>query len=290
MTGLFLTMKTVKIVKNWDEPNLLRQTPGGQGVWNSVHFTLQPLVNCDYLLVLNFIPDDLRPTRPTLYTWAMMQEPHIPGKFDWVVDGHERFDRVFSHVPMTDNDKYLDTQTCLPWHIDKTYDELILLSCPKKTKRISWITSNKRTFPGHKLRMDFFDHIVRRVDLKLDVFGYGINPVRDKWDGLAPYKYSLAVENSSSMHYWTEKVADCFLSYCLPFYSGCINLGDYFPKESYIEIDIKNVEKSVDIIKSAISSNQWKKRLGAIMEARELVLNKYQLFPFVENQIEQFED
>ena len=31
--GVDTTMKRVKIIKNWTDPDPLRQTPGGKGVW-----------------------------------------------------------------------------------------------------------------------------------------------------------------------------------------------------------------------------------------------------------------
>lgn len=279
-------MKSVKIIKNWDEPDLIRQTPGMSGIWKDIRFSFDHHAECDYLIVLNFIPDDIVIDTVPGKTWALMQEPYIANKFDWVVSGHDKFDKVFTHHVLTGGDKYVGTQTCLPWHINKTYDSLSTLEIPAKSKTLSWITSNKRVFPGHKERMTFYEALTNRSDIELDLFGYGINPIVDKWDGLAPYKYSLAIENSSSPHYWTEKISDCLLSYSLPFYYGCTNLADYLPEDCFIQIDINQVDRTVDTINRAIAENQWEKRIDAIREARQLILNKYQLFPFIADQIE----
>lgn len=280
-------MKKVKIIKNWDEPDLLRQTPGGHGVWDEVQFSFDQQSNYDYLIVLNYIPDDMKSEIVPGRTWGFMQEPYIEHKFDWVVQGHEQFDKVFTHHMFDDAEKYVGTQTCLPWHIGKSIDELLTMEIPMKNRCLSWITSNKTTFPGHKVRMKFYEHISTRKDLKFDLFGYGFNTIVDKWQGLAAYQYSLAIENSSSEHYWTEKVSDCLLSYSLPFYYGCTNLEDYLPSDSFIRIDINDVEESVKIINAAIASDQWNKRLDAIRKARLLILNEHQLFPFIANQINQ---
>ncbi len=280
-------MKQVKIIKNWTEPDLLRQTPGGNGIWDDVQFTFAPKQECDYLIVLNYIPNDYSTIKRPQQVWAFIQEPYIPGKFDWVTEGHEQFSKVFTHYIFNQSEKYIGTQTCLPWHVNKTYDQLISTAIPKKTKNLSWITSNKKSFPGHKARMKFYDNICDNKEIDIDIYGYGINAIEDKWDGLVPYKYSLAIENSSGEHYWTEKIADCFLSYCLPIYYGCTNLNEYFPEDSFIQIDIKDVDTCISIINRTINSTQWEKRLDAIIEARELVLHKHQLFPFVVNQINQ---
>lgn len=280
-------MKRVKIIKNWKNPDLLCQTPECKGLWGNVQFTLDPDASCDYLVVLNYIPDKFSSLEIPEKTWAIIQEPYVPGIFDWVVQGHESFQRVFTHHIFNDNPKYFATQTCLPWHVNKSYDELVSIGIPRKTRGMSWITSSKQVFPGHKKRMRYYENLMLQKEFDLDVFGHGIQPIEDKWDGLAPYKYSLAIENSSSKHYWTEKLADCFLAYTLPIYHGCTNLGDYFPEKSFIQIDIDDFENSIEAIKKVIEENPWEERIEAIIEARELVLKRYQLFPFLENQINQ---
>ncbi len=71
-------------------------------------------------------------------------------------------------------------------------------------------------------------------------------------------------------------------------YYGCTRITDYFPAEALIQIDI-NAPDVVEQIKSAVSSHAWQRNLDAIAYARELVLNRYQLFPFVAQQIRSFE-
>ncbi len=43
----------VRIVKDWDWPDLMRQTPGGKGIWDGVRFTCDPVKDCDVLVMLN---------------------------------------------------------------------------------------------------------------------------------------------------------------------------------------------------------------------------------------------
>jgi hypothetical protein len=63
-------------------------------------------------------------------------------------------------------------------------------------------------FKGHQDRLKFLEKISQV--LEIDLWGNGFKRIPDKWDGLAPYKYSLAIENYSGLHYWSEKLADCF--------------------------------------------------------------------------------
>jgi hypothetical protein len=278
-------LKIVRIIKNWESPNLLRQTPGSLGIWDGIKFTLDPVDECDYVVVLNYVPEDVEILCPAENVWVVHQEPPLQGIHDWIVNKNDAYNKIFTHYIFNKDEKRIETQTCLPWHINKTYDELVNIPVPQKTKIISWITSNKSFIPGHKSRMRFYDSIKEDKQVDIDFFGFGIHEIEDKWDGLYEYKYSLAVENYVGENYWTEKVADCFLAYALPIYYGCTNLEKYFPPDSFVRIDINDKKQSIKILNEILKNNEWEKRIEAVTEARELVLNKYQLFPYIAHQI-----
>lgn len=214
-----------------------------------------------------------------------MQEPFVEGDTDWMDKQLEKYAYVFTnHVPknIPKMTKIIKSHGALPWFVNKTYDELKSMeNPPEKSKDISCIASNLTRWAGHKVRMDFIEYIKENNELGIDFFGKGTVFLEDKWDGIAPYKYSIAIENSSMDDYWTEKISDVFLSYSLPFYFGCTNLDKYFPKESYIWIDITDPKKAIQTMKEAIENNEYEKRLEYIKKARDLVLDNYNLFPFV---------
>jgi hypothetical protein len=276
--------KLVRIIKAWDYPDLMRQTPERSGIWDDIEFTLEPVTECDYVIILNYIPEDTTVVCSPENIWAIMQEPYIKGVFEWMVRAHKQFSRVFSHHIPARSSKYIPSQPCLPWHVNKDYDELVKTEIPLKTSGLSCIMSNLAAFSGHINRMKFLEYI-KTSRLEIDIFGKGINFIEDKWDGLSPYNYSLVAENESKTDYWTEKIADCFLAFTMPIYYGCKNLEDYFPRESFITIDINHPENAEEIIKNTIQKNAWGKNLGAIIEARNLVLNKYQFFPYITERI-----
>ncbi|MGJ8638547.1 MAG: glycosyltransferase family 10 domain-containing protein [Opitutaceae bacterium] len=114
--------------------------------------------------------------------------------------------------------------------------------------------------------------------------------IEDRFDGLESFKYSIAIENSFHPHYWTEKNADCFLLWTMPIYCEPPNITDDFPEESMIIIDPYDPQKGIETIKQAIQDNRWKKNLDAIHEARNRALNKYQIFPWICEKIEQYAD
>jgi hypothetical protein len=72
----------------------------------------------------------------------------------------------------------------------------------------------------------------------------------------------------------------------LPFYCGCPNAAEYFPPESFIPLDIDDVAGSARRIRQAIADDEYSKRLPAILEARHLVLERYNLFAVLAREIE----
>lgn len=155
------------------------------------------------------------------------------------------------------------------------------MGIPDKIQSLSWIVGNARELPGHKDRFDFLSLLQERSDIPVDLFGRAVRPIEDKWDGLAPYRFSLAIENTVASDYWTEKLADCFLSWAIPIYHGCPNLADYFPEDSFIAIDVRKPDEAFEIIRRVVAGGmrEWERRLPALMEARHLILYKYQIFP-----------
>ena len=283
---LFLNKRQilVRIVKDWDFPDLMRQTPNFSGIWDGIEFTLESVYKCDYVVVLNHARkgEQVRVHCPPDNIWAIMQEPPNE-ELKPMHKGIREFSRIYTSDTNLRGNPYRHSQTALPWHINKDYDFLKGCTTPKKERNLSWITSNISVWQGHLLRMSFLKQILGKIDF--DLFGLGFNHIDDKWDGLAPYRYSLAVENFQNSYYWTEKIADCFLSWTMPVYYGCEKITDYFPEESMILIDIKEPIEALSTIKEAIASNRWERNLAAIAHAREQVLNKYQLFPFIAGEI-----
>lgn len=255
-------------------------------MWCGMKFVSGYVPDCDYIIVLNGLNESMEVRCNPNNIWAIIQEPPIMWRRK-LHDGNSAFSRIYTTCPDCVSDKHYLTQAALPWHVNKTFDELINMSVPEKIADISCIISKQNILPGHRDRLNFISNIRNKIDF--DIFGRGVNEINDKWDGLAPYKYSFAIENYSNSYYWTEKISDCYLSYTMPIYYGCKNIEQYFPPESIIKIDINN-DDSVEIINEAISNNLWKKNIEAISYARELVLNKYNIFPFVEKEIKKSED
>ena len=96
-----------------------------------------------------------------------------------------------------------------------------------------------------------------------------------------PNTSTTSIENCSEPYYWTEKISDCFLTGVYPFYYGCKNFTDYFPKESFTPIDITDIDKAIAIIDSAINDNLYEKSVSTLENAKNLVLDKYNMFEYI---------
>ena len=168
-----------------------------------------------------------------------------------------------------------------------TYDGLMKNIEPSKLKDLSTVCSSKSMkHTLHQSRLEF-TRALQSVMPNMDVFGHGVREIDDKADALDPYRYHIAIENHICDHHWTEKLADPFLGYCLPFYHGCHNAADYFPEESFIPIDIHKFGETRERIEKAIRDKEYEKRLPAIREARRLVMEEYATFPQLSRLISQ---
>ncbi len=273
-------MTLVRIAKDWDWPDLLRQTPGRGGIWDGIRFTLAEEEECDVLVVLNNrMRTEIRARCPDGYVWALMQEPYVWGFTDWMTERHEAFSRVYTNYAPSRGGKYVASHPALPWHVDRDYDELAGCATPGKSRPLSWVVGSCRDLPGHMKRLSFLRFLQSDGSLDIDLYGRAVRYIEDKWDGLSAYRYSLAVENAVWPDYWTEKVADCFLAWTIPLYHGCPNLERYFPADSFLRIDIDRPREAMEAIRRVLREDDWERRLPALEEARRRVLNEHQLFP-----------
>src|SRR5439155_17580561 len=133
--------------------------------------------------------------------------------------------------------------------------------------------------PGHRLRADFIRHL-ERAGTDIDVYGWDSKPlVPYKDDGLLPYRYTFAAENTFERNYFTEKIVDAILAECLCFYWGCPNLEDYLGHDAFIRLPLDDFEQSRELIERSIANGEWERRLPTIRAAKETLLDEPQFFP-----------
>ena len=249
--------------------------------FRDVKFVFDDNQQADIVVVLNYLKSDRRIRARRGGVWRWDNEGGVE-KYRPV-----GFDRIFSHSNQIDPGLRTIAAPVLDWWVGKTFDELEALAAPEKSRLISAIASSKAMKEGHQQRAIFVSQLEEEFP-QIDFFGRGREfELQDKWDGLAPYKYSVAIENRSKPDYWTEKISDCFLSYTVPLYFGATNISEYFPRESFIWLPLENPELAKTIIRETIERDDWESRLPALIEARRRVLEQHSFVAQISFQVNQ---
>jgi hypothetical protein len=271
---------TVNLIAKF-APAFVRQSPANDGVWEDLRFLINSTQPTDYCVVFNFVHEPWQVSCRPGNLWLLMQEP--PTDFYKAMHcGDQVYDRVLTQDTGLTGNRYLWTQPANNWHVCRSYTELVDMPAGEKSRGVSAVVSDKSMFHGHRDRLAFLDRL--KSVQPLDHYGRGFQEIADKWDGLAPYRYSLAVENFRNPFYWTEKIADCFLARTMPIYCGCTRITEYFPLESLILFDLEDPD-APEKIREAVAGDAWGRNRDAIEHARSLVLERYQLLPFLAAQI-----
>ena len=172
------------------------------------------------------------------------------------------------------------------WFIGRSYLDCLRPVSVQKDRVISaCISAKKMRHTRHGDRFVFMETLAKALP-ELDWFGRGVRAFGQKFEVMDPYKYHIVVENHVAPHHWSEKIADAFLGECLPFYAGDPLLTEVFPSESFIPVPIDDPAEAVRIINAAIAAGEYERRRDAVLEAKRLVLTKYNLWAQVIDVIE----
>lgn len=268
----------IRIVRDYQCLNIFRQTPGGNSRWGSLQFSEEPTGDEDLLVILNRTVERITTSLPRHRIWTLSHEPPVR---DYRIF-HQMYRQV--GLAVTPDTSYRATNVyhshgAIPWHSSRSFDFFASLIYPEKTGSLSCITSDKAGSAGAAERYSFIRWFAERNDIRL--FGRGINPIADKADAHLPYRFSIVMENCRTEYYWSEKIVDSLLNWSFPIYSGASRIGDYLPSDSFLAIDISNPEEAEGKIRKKLAEGLTERNLAAMAEARELVLERYQLFPFI---------
>jgi len=286
----------VKILGNFHVLRWMRQFPGNIPVWGRCEFLFDPDArDYDWFVIYNDFPGDHQEEELSCLPWQTLLVTSEPSS---IKTYGEAFTDQFGYV-LTSQEEWalphpgrIFSAPCLQWFYGLTSDSPLSYDQMKdsppldKRRTISTVCSSKRQrHTLHRKRFRFTFALQERIP-EMDIYGHGIRPMQDKAEALDDYKYHVAVENHIGLHHWTEKLSDVFLAAALPFYCGCPNAGDYFPEESFIPIDMDDVDQAHDTIRQAIHNHEYEKRLPRILEARRRVLEQHNLFAVLSREIE----
>jgi len=285
----------IKISTAYGGKPFIKQAPHLVPEWKNCIFHINEDVSeCDFWVVYGGLGKEEKTICPKENTIFITNEP--PSVKKYKKEFTDQFGAIITCHKNIKHPNVIHAQQVLPWwvghklHSDfkdgpieyfKTYDELKTIQAVPKSKVLSVIASNKKFTSGHRKRYDFVQKLKAHFGDKIDVFGTGEREIEDKWDAIAPYKYTIVIENSSLNDYWTEKLSDAFLGLSYPIYSGCPNIHDYFSPESLTSIDCSRPSEAIAKIEKVIQDDTYEKELPSLYEAKSLILDKYQIFPML---------
>ena len=267
-------VKVCFIYEAWDNQKTLdiyqKMTPNRSGVWKNLVAVTEER-DADWCVVVD---DTTRPMNPekTLYVSA---HPYMAG--------YEGYRDLSQKIHKLDNK---ETFGFGEWWLKYDYDYLSALEPMEKSKDCCWIVSNSVGGYGRERRKSLATQLNGQIDIfgRIQGCGAGVlgssendggNHTCGKEDVLEKYRYSVEVDVGLCKNYFSERVFDSLLLWCTPLYWGSTNLEEYLPKNSFKYVDIYGSGKDIlEISKSSFREDN----IEAIREARQLLLNKYQLF------------
>jgi len=111
-------------------------------------------------------------------------------------------------------------------------------------------------------------------------------PVKSKYETLSRYRFALCFENMAMPGYITEKIFDCFFVGTIPIYLGAPDVGEYIPKNCFI--DMRDFGSYAEL--HTYLSNLSDEDISSFREAGREYLSSEQYQPFTKERFaEQFE-
>lgn len=279
-------------------------SPNNDGCWKDMIPTLNPL-EANYYVIF----DGLSRTLPNMKEKALFFCLH-PKVDNYAYGTKENLSRSFKEYNNVECLKFFNSYSSIlnpvEWWLSANYEELKSINIfPIKPKKLCYIVTYQTHNPMYAQRIKFAEALVDS-GIEFDLYGRpeekfktnsklakvykgalgNNNP--DGQNGnhkigkdsiLAQYKYSIEIDVGPTMNYCSERFADAILTWTKPFYFGSLNLDHYFPKDSFININIINIPLAIEQIKYEL--DQKVVNYAPIEEARNLILDKYQVFPCV---------
>lgn len=288
-------MKKIMVFNNFGDKRdswvkrISKQSPNGKR-WNNLELTLD-LKEADYVIVLdgagNLKRKDFEMFKNKDKIFLQREPEQVQGML-----------RINKNKFI----KYLDYDSICPyvdWYLDNDYNYLSNLKYDdvKKTKQTpACIITSKSFTDGQRKRLEFLKRIQNQIEI--DFYGrpdisrlfrnykgipeFRNTSTRDK-SLLFEYRVSFSLENGSRKNFFTRLWED-LLCWTMPIYWGCPNLEDHLPTHSYRYVDIDKDFTEEEL--KHLTRDPEEKEIKAMAEARDLILNKYNFFPYVEKILE----
>jgi hypothetical protein len=280
-------LSLISIASTHDLRAALRQSEDGLGRWGDLRFALNDPAS-DVLFVCDEAPASFATFAPRARRILVVTEPPefraYPPRF------LAQFGVILAPFDMeAPGARVIKTQTGLMWwhglaleqgglRINSLLADLRALTPAEKSARLSVVCSAKTKLPKHRARLAFIDRLRARMGERLALYGGAFAPIADKAEAITPFQYHLVLENNDLDCFWTEKLADAFLGWSLPFFSGGSGVARDFPEGALVPIDIHDPEGAARVILAHMDCGAYEERLPLIAAARARLLEEHNMF------------
>lgn len=317
-----MTRKIVGMLTGYSGINqcdwLWQQTPHPFGVWGNIQM-LAKEPKPDFLLLYQFDfpePNQKRSWKERLRRQRSPLEVDIPSQLRGV--SKERIIYLLREPPLDEvvarnkanykaasqycgfvsgPDDFAPTPAYMPaiWYHGNSFRELDEMEPPQKVKTCTWITSGISRTANHRQRLQFLQQL-QASRVSFDLYGRNLpawassfGTLGNKWYGMAPYYYNLAIENyAQNSWYVSEKLWDSLLAWCLPIYYGGSAADQLLPPGSFLRLPSLD-EKGIAYIQEVTATpDAWYAAKDAIAEARQIILHKLNLLNWLSEFVEQY--
>jgi len=276
--------------------SILKMTPGRRGIWKDIQAITDP-DKADFIFVMD------RWEKPIPLDRTIFFAEH-PKCLQCYTDYKGMKGKALLALPL---DRFLNPGE---WWIDHDYDYLSKLENPIKSKKAMCCFTAKVSPYYPKMysdRLRFVEQLVGKTK-EVDIYGrpehnFLRNPIlspiykgvmgkvhpngmkgehQSGKEGLIDYKYSFEFDNGPSVNYFSERFYDSMLMWAMPIYYGSSNVHEHLPANSFRYVDLDNYDESEsDKAITIINSTFREDHIQELTEARDLLLNKYQMWAYM---------
>jgi len=223
---------------------------------------------------------------------SLWREPPFAEKRSQRTQGYALSERYCGYVSGADEFAPIPDYMPAIWYHANSFRELAEMPVPLKNRSCSWITSGIDRTANHRQRLAFLQQLQQQFEF--DLYGRGLpdwaktqGTLANKWNGMAPYFYNLALENyAENEWYVTEKLWDALLAWCLPIYYGGSAADRLLPPGSFLRLPSLD-QAGIDFIREVTATpNAWMEAQETIAQARQIVLHELNLLNWLSNYVE----
>jgi len=265
--------------------------------------------DADYV-IYNDMPKKLPRHEHQSKSYLLIFESELIRPDNWNLQSHQLFRKIFTwHDPIVDQSKYFkfnfshhlsqqQKKEFLPFAQKSKFCTLIAghksVKHPqelysKRVEAIRWFEKNQPQFfelygvgwDLHTFKGPLICRAFNRIKLFRKIFSEKWpsyqGKVKDKLELLRNCKFSICYENAFGIEgYITEKILDSLAAGCIPVYWGAPNISQFIPEECFIRRENFTSYESLWQYLSAMTEEDYNKRLLAIQKF--LTSPKHQVF------------